>query len=169
MVISLGVSTQRGVWVSRGCLPRGCLPGEGASAWGWCLPRGVYPGGGVYTSLNPEADTSLPHCVLGHIPLWTEWQTGVKTLPCPKLRLWAVITCGGNYGISSLKQHSAQFNSFDLCWLQRHNFIIILGLIFANVNVLVNLNNISVASTYFQETTRWDETASGIVIVLWLV
>ena len=25
-------------------------------------------------------------------PLWTEWQTGVKILPCPKLRLRAVIT-----------------------------------------------------------------------------
>ena len=24
-------------------------------------------------------------------PLWTEWQTGVKILPCPKLRLRAVI------------------------------------------------------------------------------
>ena len=28
----------------------------------------------------------------GHSPLppWTEWQTGVKILPCPKLRLWTV-------------------------------------------------------------------------------
>ena len=25
-------------------------------------------------------------------PFWTEWQTGVKTLPCPRLRLWAVTT-----------------------------------------------------------------------------
>ena len=25
-----------------------------------------------------------------HTPLWTEWQTGVKILPCPKLRLRAV-------------------------------------------------------------------------------
>ena len=36
-----------------GCLPRGCLSR-------WCLPRG------------DVADT----------PLWTEWQTGVKTLSC---------------------------------------------------------------------------------------
>ena len=26
-----------------------------------------------------------------HAPLWTEWQTGVKILPCPKLRLRAVM------------------------------------------------------------------------------
>ena len=43
----------------------------------------------------------LPHCMLEytplaplhagiHPPLWTEWQTGVKTLPFPKLRLRAV-------------------------------------------------------------------------------
>ena len=25
------------------------------------------------------------------LPLWTEWQTRVKTLPCPKLRLRALI------------------------------------------------------------------------------
>ena len=50
-----------------GVCPRGCLSGgvclgvstQGLSAWG-CLPRGV----------------CLPH------PLWTEWQTPVKTFPC---------------------------------------------------------------------------------------
>ena len=26
-------------------------------------------------------------------PPWTEWQTCVKTLPCPKLHLWVVIKC----------------------------------------------------------------------------
>ena len=31
-------------------------------------------------------------------PLWTEWQTGVKILPCPKLRLGAVIIEGINLG-----------------------------------------------------------------------
>ena len=52
-------------WVGGGVSGRGgCLPGG-------CLPRGCLPRGVCY-------------------PLWTEWQTGVKTLPCPKLRLWAV-------------------------------------------------------------------------------
>ena len=30
-------------------------------------------------------------CMLGYHPLWTEWQTGAKILPCPKLHLRAVI------------------------------------------------------------------------------
>ena len=39
----------------------------------------------------PREQPSMP-------PLWTEWQTGVKILPCPKLRLRAVNThvCGNN-------------------------------------------------------------------------
>ena len=46
-----------GVFSGRGCLIRGCLPG--GCFPGGCLPRGDLP------------DT----------PLWTEWQTGVKSLP----------------------------------------------------------------------------------------
>ena len=34
----------------------------------------------MWTSITPRPCT----------PPWTEWQTGVKILPCPKLRLWAV-------------------------------------------------------------------------------
>ena len=37
----------------------------------------------------PRATTCAPR--QPHTPLWTEWQTGVKILPCPKLRLRAVI------------------------------------------------------------------------------
>ena len=78
------------------CIPVGCVPpasvavsvGEGVSAWGCVIdtPLGRHPSA---------------HCMLGythpyplhagiHIPLWIEWQTGVKTLPYPKLRLRAV-------------------------------------------------------------------------------
>ena len=75
-VFPRGVST----W---GCLPRGCLPRgiclgvstRGVSAWGMCLSRG---------GVSPIACWNTPP------PLWTESQTGVKTLPCPKLRLRAV-------------------------------------------------------------------------------
>ena len=57
-------------WPSRGgvCLPRkmsapgGCLPEGG------CLPRGC-----LCRGCQPDTP-----------PLWTEWQTGVKTLPCRK-------------------------------------------------------------------------------------
>ena len=58
----------RNFHVQGGLCPRGC-PG-GVSVQGWSLSWGV--------SLT---ETS---------PLWTEWQTGVKILPCPKLRLRAV-------------------------------------------------------------------------------
>ena len=59
-------------------LPRGCLPG-GVSAQGVSV-RGVCPGGvclggclpGVCVSQHALGQTPPP-------PLWTEWQTGVKT------------------------------------------------------------------------------------------
>ena len=67
-----------------GCLPRGCLPrgcvsqhalGRGvctsACTGQGCLSRRVSTGGRLPRGLC-VADT----------PLWTEWQTGVKTLPC---------------------------------------------------------------------------------------
>ena len=39
------------------------------------LPGGVYPGGGLSRGMSAWG------CLLD-TPLWTEWQTGVKTLPC---------------------------------------------------------------------------------------
>ena len=58
-----------------GCVPPACCPYLPActALGGYLLPGGVY----------------LPRYFP---PLWTEWQTGVKILPCPKLRLRAVIT-----------------------------------------------------------------------------
>ena len=50
----------------RGCLPTGVFARGRVSARGW-LPGGCLPGEGVSAR---------------HRPLWTEWQTGVKTLPC---------------------------------------------------------------------------------------
>ena len=55
---------------------RGCVPARGLPAWG-------YLSGGVYL---PRGDSTWA----GTPPLWTEWQTGAKILPCPKLRLRAV-------------------------------------------------------------------------------
>ena len=56
-----------GGYLARGCLPRGL---------------GVYAQGGTH-----------PHCMLGYTPLLpVNRMTGVKTLPCPKLRLRAVTT-----------------------------------------------------------------------------
>ena len=61
----------RGVHVSRGCM----VPG-GYMVLGVCM----VPGGWVGSQ----------HALRQTPPLWTEWQTGVKILPCPKLRLRAV-------------------------------------------------------------------------------
>ena len=60
-----GVSAKKGVGVSgqRGIYQGGVCPGG-------YLPRGVCPGG------------CLPRGCLVDTPLWTEWQTPVKTLPC---------------------------------------------------------------------------------------
>ena len=54
----------------------------GVPAWGVYLPGGTCPGRGC------TCHGGVPAQVL---PLWTEWQTGAKILPCPKLRLRAVI------------------------------------------------------------------------------
>ena len=47
-------------------------------------PRGVHGYGGW------GGGGGILACTEADPPLWTEWQTGVKLLPCPKLRLRAV-------------------------------------------------------------------------------
>ena len=46
----------------------------GVSVWVVSAQVGVHP-------LDPEADTPPPDPEADTLPLWTEWQTGVKTLP----------------------------------------------------------------------------------------
>ena len=68
----------RGCTWSGGCTwSRVCVPGPGGVPGLGGVPG---PGWGVY----------LPR----YSPLWTEWQTGAKILPCPKLRLREVIVMG---------------------------------------------------------------------------
>ena len=55
-----------------GCLPRR-MSAQGGVCPGGCLPRGVCPGRGCWVSAQGIYQTP---------PLWTEWQTDVKTLPC---------------------------------------------------------------------------------------
>ena len=50
------------------------MSAKGVSAYRIVCPGGVHP-----------------HCMLGYTPEQNDWQTGVKTLPCPKLRLRAVM------------------------------------------------------------------------------
>ena len=84
----------RGVVFPVRCLPKGgCLPsGVSAKGVGVC-PGGCLPGGvSAWRGVCPSAcwDTHLPVCP-GDVcpnacwdthPLWTEWQTLVKILPC---------------------------------------------------------------------------------------
>ena len=66
--LGVGSASREGVYPTPG----------GLHPEGFVQPRGVlHPGGEVGQTPSP---------------LWTEWHTSVKTLPCPKLRLWAVKT-----------------------------------------------------------------------------
>ena len=104
-----GVFAQGGC-LPRGCMPNGCLPRCRCLSRGWvwgCLPRdvcpmgavcslprgGVCPGGclgGYALGVSTKGvvccqGVCLPSRSRGCLPdthLWTEWQTGVKTLPC---------------------------------------------------------------------------------------
>ena len=79
---------------------------QGVSVWGISLtetlsteiPPGQGPPDRHPPGQRPPVDRDPLSCglwcMLGQRPptLWTEWHTGVKTLPCPKLRLRAVKT-----------------------------------------------------------------------------
>ena len=49
-------------------------------------PAAVAVPGGLHQAPPPPQDQTLPGA---GTPPWTEWQTGVKILPCPKPRLRA--------------------------------------------------------------------------------
>ena len=83
------------------------VPAQGVPAWG--VPawgRGVscdlshhafdvtcmLPPLQLSVSTSAAAYIVWPRCMLGYTPSVTEWQTGAKILPCPKLRLRAVTT-----------------------------------------------------------------------------
>ena len=69
------------------CFPGGVLhPGGGVSIRGGFLHRGGSPSGGVPPSSRGGGSPSSRGVSLPDPPLWTEWQTGVKILPWPKLR-----------------------------------------------------------------------------------
>ena len=86
-----GVPAHRGVYLhGEVYLPGGYTCSGGVPARGVYLPRGcICPGGRVYLpgGCTCPGRGYLPR----YSPLWTEWQTGAKILPCPKLRLRAVI------------------------------------------------------------------------------
>ena len=70
-----------GVYLPGGYLPGGVPTQVGVPAQGWC----TYPGG-----VPAWGCTCHGGYLPSYLPLWTEWQTGAKILPCPKLRLRAV-------------------------------------------------------------------------------
>ena len=70
----------------------GLHPREVCPTWGGVCPT---PGGSASRGVCPTpGESAQPWGDPGQIPfpLCTGWHTGVKTLPCPKLRLRAVIT-----------------------------------------------------------------------------
>ena len=74
-------------------IPVGCVP-PALYRTGGSLSRGLFQGGLCPGGLCPGGSLSGGVSVQGvsvrETPLWTVWQTSVKTLPCPKLRLRAV-------------------------------------------------------------------------------
>ena len=87
-----GGPPSRGISLAGGLLP-GDLLGRGSPWWGpsflgALLPGGILQGVSFQGCLLLGGGFSFP----GDPPLWIEWQTGAKILPCPKLRLRAVKT-----------------------------------------------------------------------------
>ena len=78
--------------VKQECIPVGYVPARGVHAWRVYLPGGV-PAGGVPAGGVPAGGCTCQRQYLHRYSphLWTEWQTGAKILPCPKLCLRAVI------------------------------------------------------------------------------
>ena len=90
----------------------GCVPGRG----GWTRSRGCPWSSGVYLVLLGY----MPR----HSPLWTEWQTGVKILPCPKLRLRAVKISKNKWKSSKKnRQISKKFFAFAFAWSEYCNSV----------------------------------------------
>ena len=105
-VLAWGVPVQGGT--CPGGLPAhggACLGQGGTCPGGWVPVQGVscdlshhafdvtymLPPHQQSVSTSAAAYIVWPRCMLGYNPpLWTEWQTGAKILPCPKLRLRVV-------------------------------------------------------------------------------
>ena len=101
-----GAVSAKGDVPATGCTCWGVYPLGGVSASGVYLPRWVYLPGGCTCQ-----EGYLPR----YSPLWTEWQTGAKILPCPKLRLRAVIKCKSKANLWDLLQlHKAACNRSEI-------------------------------------------------------
>ena len=79
---------------------RECLHGWGMS----CLPRGMSVQGGVCQGCLPRGVYLCRGMYVADPPPWTEWQTGVKTLPCRNF------VAGGNYSVK-VCPHRAKSNA----------------------------------------------------------
>ena len=75
---------------------------EGVYLPGGCTCLGVVPARGVPAQVLPP-------------PLWTEWQTGAKILPCPKLRLRAVKTSVHSHSCFKVFLKLFQFSGSSTC------------------------------------------------------
>ena len=93
-LVSGGVLSIRGVYLVQGYLvwggvylvPGGTCSGGCTCSGGYLVWGGTWSGGMYLVPGVPAPGGTWS----GTPPLWTEWQTGAKILPCPKLRLRAV-------------------------------------------------------------------------------
>ena len=113
------------------CAGGGLCPGGACT--GGCLPMAHWGGGGYVTYpimhlMLPVQCSSLYSVTQVHAgihtplpPMWTEWQTGAKILPCHKLRLRAVI--------STLKFNSHRSNLISTLHDRRHHLHLVILLV----------------------------------------
>ena len=84
-----------------------CPPATTHTPWQPCTTPGNHAC--ILQLCTPPATTHAPLATM-HAPLWTEWQTGVKILPCPKLRLRAVIRV--LHKLSAIRE----YQNYQLCF-----------------------------------------------------
>ena len=79
LTVVLSITQQCYFTSKQECIPVGCVPSAVVAVSGW--GEGVSAKGAVYLR---EGGVCLRQgvCLPDNPPPWTEWQTGVKTLPC---------------------------------------------------------------------------------------
>ena len=131
------------------CIPVWCVPPalyrtrEGGLCPEVSLSKGIFPGGGLCPGgLCPGRSLSR------ETPLWTGWQTRVKTLPCPKLRLQTVIMiivdCDKwSIAVSNHSEKSTLFLIFSICQMFSGDYWHFLFRNFSKVEPTNDINEVS--------------------------
>ena len=119
---TIGLTT--GFMFKEECIPVGCVPSAAVAIcwWGTVCPGGVSAQRCVCLGgCLPRGQGCLLGCVWQTLPLWTEWQTLVKTLPCRNYaadgnKNWHVCSTEFSifrYWLSRLHKYSYSYQSSD--------------------------------------------------------